>query len=162
MAIDKLFRSVEVNNSQKSIKSDRYFLIAVVLSSLFLSSCSESKLTQCQQIFRIAAQVNNSSKNVSYTNEDSNIMKSWLEAAGTMNKAADNVQALHINDSKLIRYQNQLATIYRIYSQATYDAVAARESKNLEALEFARINAQKAGQMQQDLIQDLNKYCLNR
>lgn len=151
-----------MNNSQQNIKGDRCFLLAMILSSLVLSSCSESKLTQCEQIFRIAAQVNNSSKNVSYTNEDSNKMKSWLEAASTMNKAAENIQALHIDDSELIKYQNQLATIYRIYSQATYDAVAARESKSLEALEFARTNAQKAGQMQQTLIKNINKYCLNQ
>ncbi len=162
MAIDKLFRSVEVNNSQ-NIKGDRCFLFMIILSSLLFSSCSESKLTQCEQIFRIAAEVNNTSKNVSYTNEEeSDEMKSWLEAASTMNRAASNIEALHINDGELIKYQNQLATIYRIYSQATYDAVAARENKSLDALEFARVNAQEAGQMQQNLIKDINKYCLNR
>ncbi|MGD1921760.1 MAG: hypothetical protein ACFCAD_24460 [Pleurocapsa sp.] len=79
-----------------------------------------------------------------------------------MNKAASNIKALHINDSELIKYQNQLVTIYRIYSQATYDAVEARESKSLETLELARMDAQKASQMQQSLVKDINDYCLNQ
>jgi hypothetical protein len=162
MAIAKLFKSIKVNNSPRSIKSDRYFLITILLS-LLICGCSQSKLTQCEQIFRIASEVSSNSKTVSYTNdEDLSQMKTWLEAASTMNKAANNIQALHINNGELIKYQNQLVTIYRIYSQATYDAVEARESKSLEALELARIDAQKAGKMQQNLIKNLNNYCLNR
>lgn len=162
MAIAKLFKSIKINNSPRSIKSDRYFLITILLS-LSICGCSQSKLTQCEQIFRIASEVRSSSKKVSYNNDgDLSQMKTWLEAASTMNKAANNIQALHINNSELIKYQNQLVTIYRIYSQATYDAVEARESKSLEALEFARIDAQKAGKMQQNLIKNLNNYCLNR
>jgi hypothetical protein len=161
MAIAKLFKRIKVNNSKRSLKRDRYFL--TILLSLFILGCSQSKLTQCEQIFRIASEVTNSSKNVSYTNDgDLSQMKIWLEAASTMNTAANNIEALHINDGELIKYQNQLVTIYRIYSQATYDAVEARESTNLESLEIARANAQKAGQMQQELIKNLNNYCLNQ
>ncbi len=163
MAFDRLLGSVALDNFQQSVLGDRHFLSIIALFSLLLSGCSESKLTQCEQIFRIVSHVNNSSQNVSYTNdENSSQLKSWLEAAGTMNKAASNIKALHINDSELIKYQNQLVTIYRIYSQATYDAVEARESKSLETLELARMDAQKASQMQQSLVKDINDYCLNQ
>lgn len=113
--------------------------------------------------FRIAEGVKKNSQNVSYTNQEQpTVMKSWLEAASMINQAADKIEALHINDSELIGYQNKLATVYRIYSQATFDAVQARENKNLEALKAARIDAQTAGEMQQGLIQEINAYCLNR
>ena len=164
MAIDKPYESAKVNNFNRNLKSDRYPFLFAVLLSLLVSSCSSrSKLTQCEQIFRIASEVTNTSKNVSYTNDgELTQMKSWLEAASMMNRAADKIQALHINNSELIKYQNQLATIYRIYSQATYNAVQARENKSLSALELARADAQKAGEMQQELVQDLNSYCLNQ
>ena len=163
MAIERLFQRVKVNNSQRSIIGDRLLILITILSGLFVFGCSESKLTQCEQIFRIAAWVNNSSKNVSYSDiENAGEIKSWLEAANMMNRAADKIEALHVNDGELIGYQNQLATIYRIYSQATYNAVRARESKSLSSLKMARIDAQKAGSMQQELIQDLNDYCLSR
>lgn len=163
MAINRLLGNVVVSDSQKSVLGDRHFFPIVILFGLLVYGCSESKLTQCEQIFRIVSQVNNSSQNVSYTeNEDSSEMKNWLEAASIMNRAANNIKALHINDSELIKYQNQLGIIYRIYSQATYNAVEARESNSLEALELARIDAQKADQMQQSLVKDINAYCLNQ
>lgn len=142
------------------MKSQFCFL---TILALLVSSCGENRLSQCEQIFRIAKGVNQRSKNVSYTSEDKlTTMKTWLETASIMERAADKIQALHVNNGELIPYQNQLITVYRIYSQATYDAVQARENKNLSALESARLDAQKAGKMQQDVIKDLNAYCLNQ
>ena len=146
---------------KKDISSDRYLFFIVIPLGILLSSCGESKLTQCEQVFKIVAGVNNSISQVSYTqNEDSGQMKIWLEAANTMDRAAENIEALHINNGKLIGYQNKLATVYRIYSQATYNAVEARENKNLEALELARLEALKADAMQQEAIEGINAYCL--
>ena len=142
------------------MKSQFCFL---TILALLVSSCGENRLSQCEQIFRIAKGVNQRSKNVSYTSEDKlTTMKTWLETASIMERAADKIQALHVNNGELIPYQNQLITVYRIYSQATYDAVQARENKNLSALESARLDAQKAGKMQQDVIENLNAYCLNQ
>lgn len=134
-----------------------------ILLSLLVSGCGENKFTQCEQIFQIAHGVTENSKNVSYTSDGQPTeMRSWLKAAEMINKAANKIRALHINDSELIRYQNRLVRIYRIYSQATYDAVNARENKNFAALETARIDAKKAGEMQRNLIQEINAYCLNK
>jgi ABC-type enterochelin transport system substrate-binding protein len=141
---------------------DKFILMGIILS-LLISSCAENRFTQCEQIFRIARGVKENTKNVSYTNKEQlTVMKSWLEVASMLNQAADQIEALHINDSKLIGYQNQLVTVYRIYSQATYDAVQARENKNLEALKAASIDAKTAGEMQQSLIKKINAYCLNK
>ena len=148
---------------QKDISSDRCLWLIVIVFGIFISGCSKSKLTQCEQIYRIAAKVNESIARINYTNsEDLSQMKSWLETAKMMNQAAYNIEALHINDGRLIGHQNQLATVYRIYSQATYNAVRARENKSLEALKLARFEAQKAGIMQQKAIDNINAYCLDR
>lgn len=145
-------------------KSDRKLsklIVIGILLSLVVSGCSENKFTQCEQIFQIANSITENSKNVNDTNDKQQIeMKNWLEAANMLDIAADKIKALHIDDSELIGYQNGLVTIYRIYSQATYDAVNARESKNLKALKIARIHAEKAGEMQQSLIKEINDYCL--
>lgn len=144
-------------------KNPHKFVLMGIVLSLLISSCGENRFTQCEQIFRIARGVKENSKNVSYTNKEQlTVMKSWLEVASMLNQAADQIEALHINDSELIGYQNQLVTVYRIYSQATYDAVQARENKNIEALKAARIDAETAGEMQQGLIKEINAYCLNK
>ena len=145
------------------MKGKGQFCLLAVASALLVSGCGENKLTQCEQIYRIAQGVTQGSKEVSYTNDaELTTMKTWLSAASMMDRAADRIQALHINNVNLIEHQNKLATVYRIYARATYNAVQARESKNLSALELARVDAQKAGEMQQEVIKELNAYCLSK
>ncbi len=146
-------------------KTNLLFILMSILAGFAILGCEENRTNrtaQCEPIFQIAHSVTESHKNISYVDAQQPVeMKSWLQAASKMDSAANNIQALKINDSKLIQYQHQLTTIYRIYSQATYDAVRARENKNLEALKSARNDATKAGKMQQSLIQEINAYCLD-
>ncbi len=149
---------VPKSNSKRSL---RLILLSIV-AGLTILGCEENRIAQCEQIFQIARNITESNKNISYLDAQQPVeLKSWLQAASKMEHAANNIKALKINNSKLIQYQHQLATIYRIYSQATYDAVKARENKNLEALKSARNDATKAGELQQYLIQEINAYCLN-
>lgn len=142
-------------------KRYRLLVLAIAFLSLFIFGCEENKLAQCGQIFQVARDVRTSNQNVSYINDQASFeMKSWLRAANKFNQAAEHLTALKINQRELINYQNQLATIYRIYSQATYDAVRARENQDFSALQLARSDAQKAGQLQEKLIQQINAYCL--
>jgi hypothetical protein len=140
---------------------NNYQLILVIISlSLFTFGCEENKSAQCEQIFQVVEDVKQNNQNASDVNQQSDEMKSWLQAANRFNQAADRIAILKINHSELITYQNQLVTIYRIYSQATYDAVRAKENLNLPALKSARQDAIKAGVIQQKLIRQINNYCL--
>ena len=152
-----MFNKVELlSNVQRGL-----LFLSIMLSLLF-SGCGNNKYTQCEQIFQIANRLDRDIDNFNYfENQQPTEMKSWLEAASAIDRSANHLEALHINDSELIEYQNKFVTLYRIYSQATYDAVKARENQNLQALESAKNDAQKAGQMQQDLIEQINTYCLN-
>lgn len=130
--------------------------------SLLIISCEENKAVQCKPIFLIARQVTTNFQDInSGDQKQSGTPHYWLSAASQFNSAADKIQALKIDNSQLIQYQNQLAAVYRIYAQATYDAVRARENKNLGALEAASQDANQADKMQQDLIQEINAFCLD-
>lgn len=109
-------------------------LVKIGLSLLILG-CEESKFSQCEPIFQIAHHLSDRSSKLNYTGDRQlTEIKSWLQTAGMMDRAADRLEALKTENSKLIEYQNKLATVYRIYSQATYNAVKARENKNIEIL----------------------------
>lgn len=139
----------------------RSILLKIALSLLILGC--EDKFSQCEPIFQIAHHVSDRSKEIHYTGDRQlTEIKSWLETAGIMNQAADKLEALKTENSKLIEYQNQLATVYRIYSRATYNAVKARENKNIEILKSARKDAEKAGKMQRNLVREINAYCLSQ
>lgn len=143
-------------------KSNYWSMLVIVLLSFSTMGCEENKSTQCQQIFHIAQDIKTTNQHLGKVNEHSpEIMKEWLQAANEFNQAADRLAVLELNRSELIKYQNQLITLYRIYSQATYDAVNARENQDLPALQFARQDAIKAGIIQQKLIREINTYCLS-
>ncbi|MEL6438552.1 MAG: hypothetical protein AAFQ80_04770 [Cyanobacteria bacterium J06621_8] len=128
---------------------------------LLTFGCGSSQASQCEQIFQIARQVTASSQNIASSDSSQPLEKKyWLEAASNLNGAAAQVRALEIDQSQLIGYQNQLAAVYQLYSQATYDAVRARENKNLAALEAARRDAVQAGKIQRELIRKINAFCL--
>lgn len=144
-------------------RGDRTKIWLGITVSLLMFGCGENKYTQCEQIFQIAHRVVETNNNAVYiSNEQPSEMKSWLQAADIMAQAAQQIKALPLNDIKLIEYQTGLVNIYRIYSQATYDAVKARESKNIEALQTAHSHAAKAGEIQKKLIKEINAYCVNQ
>jgi hypothetical protein len=143
------------------VQGNYWLILVIILLSLMAAGCEENQSAECEQIFRVAKDVQKSNQNISKSNEESREMKNWLEAANTFSQAAERIALLEINRSELIKYQNQFVTIYRVYSQATYDAVRARENKDLSTLKSARQDAIKAEVLQQKLIQEINAYCLN-
>lgn len=141
-------------------RSNYQSVLLFVFLSLFAVGCEENKSAQCAHILQISQDVKKSNQDFIHPRQQSGEIKSWLKAANNFEQAADRLLVLELNQGELITYQNQLATIYRIYSQATYDAVRARENQNLSALKSAREDAVKAGKIQHQLIRQINTYCL--
>ena len=138
-------------------------LLNLVVTTVLLGSiigCSNQKYSQCQSIIAIANAANNQAQQVtSAASEKVVTLKSWLQAANIMRKAAQRIENLPTKDPQLIQYQENLASVFKIYSQAIYEAVKARENKNLSALKVARENAQKAEKLNQTLVAQINSYC---
>lgn len=147
---------VSIRNDYKSC----YRSVSIgFLLGLLAIACEDQRRVQCRQLFQIVQSVTQSNKNISYA-ADGVKKQSWLKAANRLTWAADSVSALKLDRSQLVEYQTRLAKVYRIYSQATYDAIEARENKNIEALDRARTSAIEAGKTQQKLFQEINEYCL--
>ena len=153
---------IEQSNTH-DISGKSLLALVNIMLSLLIFGCESNKFAQCQQIFQIARDVTANNRELSRRDrEQLGEVESWLQAAATMERAADKLKALNIDNSKLIQYRSQLATIYRIYSQATYDAVNARENQNLARLKSARSDAEKAGEMQRNLVREIDAFCVNR
>ena len=153
---------IEQSNTH-DISGKSLLALVNIMLSLLIFGCESNKFAQCQQIFQIARDVTANNRELSRRDrEQLGEVESWLQAAATMERAVDQLKALNIDNSKLIQYRSQLATIYRIYSQATYDAVNARENQNLARLKSARSDAEKAGEMQRNLVREIDAFCVNR
>ena len=153
---------IERSNTH-DISSKSLLAFANIMLSLLIFGCESNKFAQCKQIFQIARDVTTDNRELTRRDrEQLGELEGWLQAAGTMDRAADKLDALNIDNSQLIQYQSQLATIYRIYSQATYDALNARENQNLASLKSARSDAEKAGEMQRNLVREIDAFCVDR
>lgn len=147
--------NIVVRNQKKK------YVIIVSFFAWLIVGCENQKYTQCQEIIAIANSANNQAQKITDSSQEKLAeMKTWLQAADMMTIAAKEIESLPIKDPKLINYQGNLAGIFRIYSQATYDAVKAREKKNLSALKIAHDHAQEAGKLNQALVAKINNYCV--
>lgn len=155
---------MKTEQSTHGIAAKNLLLVAVnIMLGLFVFGCEKHKLAECEQIFQVAQHVIAHEEELNRPNKTELTGEtSWLQTAEMMDRAADRLEALNIDNSKLIQYRDRLATIYRLYSQATYDAVSAREQKNLAVLKSARNNAEQAGLRQQKLVREINTFCLER
>lgn len=139
----------------KKIKS---LLFASVITGLVIG-CSNQKYSQCQSIIAIANEANQKAEKITEVSSKELKMTNWLQASDIMAAAAQKLENLPIKDLELLDYQESLVMVFKTYSQAIYDAVQARESKNLSALKMAREDAQKAGQLNKTLVKEINSYC---
>lgn len=164
LTIVKIPNKISSSKAMATILSDRnnhsVIFCLSILVSLLAVSCNETKYTQCDQIIQFANSVVQEKTKLIDTNNSENMeSKTWLQAARMITQAAQQIEAIPLRDPKLINYQANLAQIYRVYSQATYDAVKAWENKNIEALQTAHTDAERAGELEEKLGNSLNTYC---
>ena len=127
--------------------------------NVFVVACESRKYTECQQIITLANKVTKQTQAIAKKSSDQDLAN-WLEASEIMGQAAENIAALELKDSQLIEYQGSLTDIYKVYSQATYEAVRARENRNLSALQSAREEANNIAEVNYNLVKNINNYCL--
>ena len=133
------------------------FPVSIVISFLTLS-CAETKFSQCEKIYSIANSVASETESLTNSGQETE-MKTWLQAADTMEKAAQDMKSLNISDSKLQEYQSGFIKMYKAYAESTRNIVKAREIKDVAAAKNAQKKVQKAGDLEQELGNGINSYC---
>ena len=136
-------------------------IIFLGIINIFFVACEPQKYAECEQMITLANNITKQTQAIAENSSD-RALEDWLEASEIMKQAATNIEALEIKDSQLIEYQEGLVDIYQVYAQATYDAVKARESRNLPALQSARDDAKNAGEINTNLVKNINNYCLEK
>jgi hypothetical protein len=141
----------------------RYFVLLPLTATLSLLtvSCSESKVSQCNKIIKVANQAVTQAKSITNGGQASD-SKAMLKAADAMEKASKDMEAIKVNDQKLQDYQTRFVTMYRDTSKATRDFVAAFQKKDRSAAEAALTNLQKATTPEKQLVEGINVYCTDK
>lgn len=138
----------------------RYFvLFSLTMAIAFLTaSCSESKISQCNKIIKIANEAVSQAKTVTNGGQASD-PKAMLQAAEAMEKASKQMTDIPVNDPKLKDYQTGFVKMYGDTSKATRDFVKAFEKKDRPAAERALNSLQQATLPEKQLVTDINTYC---
>lgn len=126
--------------------------------SLLTASCSESKISQCNRIIKIANDAVSQAKTVTNGGQASD-PKAMLQAAEAMDNASKQMTDIPVNDLKLKDYQTGFVKMYRDTSKATRDFVKAFEKKDRPAAERALTALQQATTPEKQLVADINTYC---
>lgn len=138
----------------------RYFALLSLAAaiSLLTVSCSESKISQCNKIIKIANKAVSEAKSVTNGAQPSD-PKTVLKAANAMEKVSKEMEAINVKDEKLKDYQISFVKMYRDTSKATRDFVAASEKNDRLAAEAALTSFQQATTPEKQLVGDINSYC---
>lgn len=136
---------------------------ALVMITLLVASCSESKVSQCSKLIDIANRAVTSVKRVSDSSQSESpqpdSIEQMNEIADVANGAKAEMESLQLNDEQLKGYQTRFITMYTETSQATRDLVSAAEAKDAQAAQQAFNALQTATAQEEPLVTEVNGYC---
>jgi hypothetical protein len=140
-----------------------YFGIGVGVSIISITGmfgCSESKSAQCQQIYAIAHDLVQETQDLT-KNADQNFsnLDSWLQAAATIDRLAKDMESLKLEDPQLVTYKADWVKVQRTNARSTKEMVKAWQDRDLTAAELAKNKAIEAGELEQQIVGEINRYC---
>lgn len=131
------------------------FYSALVVISLILSSCSEGKVAQCQNIIAATKKM----EEISQKSRQTQDLEEVLKVADAFENSAESLKKLKLSDEKLAGYQAKLAEIYSGNAKATRQFVSAFEKRDIPGVALAKQEVQILGQQEQQLVAEINQYC---
>ncbi|MEH2306386.1 hypothetical protein [Nostoc sp.] len=149
----------------------KYTVIAPVSLSiaLFVTSCSENKVSQCQRLIRVV----NAGTSLIDNNKGRQVITS-IQLSKDLEFVTKSIKELNLKDPKLKEFQSGFVNIFQNLSQAIAKAGRALgATKTAEASESGREKIQKArteidsalttattfGKQSDTLVNQMNKYC---
>lgn len=138
----------------------RYAVILPMTAAVSFSlvSCSESKITQCQKIFKITNETVNETKTVTNGGQNSS-PEALAKTADIWDKSAQEMTKIKVNDPKLKKFQADFIRMYRESSKATREYVAALKKRDFPAVDAGFKKLQKSYNPEKNLVTGINSYC---
>jgi hypothetical protein len=149
---------------QPTRKYTLYASIAAI--GLLVTSCSESRLSQCRKLIDVANQVVTDVQTVAQNASTSTADTTTADSVEVINRVADaansarvNMEGLSLNDTQLQDFQNRYANMYTEIYDSTREMLAASEARDREAGRQAYDAFQAATNQETTLVSEINEYC---
>ena len=141
------------------VQKRQYWLVTNILI-WFICGCQSQVMNQCSQISEVANDTNQQLIHIlqaeQFNDQD---FKIGLQAVDIFNRAIAELKSLEIKDDELVKYQDELAGLWRVYAKITHEAIQAREIKSLSILTTASSQVQMTDKQMQQITEQINSYC---
>lgn len=139
----------------------RYFVVfALIVLTISLGGCSESKSAQCQKIYKIANSLVEETQSLRQTKAIGNPNgDNWLQGAETIERSARSMEELSLEDTQLVVYRNDWVKVQRSNVQLTKEIVKAWQDRDLTTYERVKKSVTEAGKLEQKVTSQINNYC---
>lgn len=147
---------------------------AIAALGLLVTSCSETKLSQCKKLIDVANQVvmdvqtvaqnasttgSNAAANAANAADGADSIAVINKVAEAADKARINMESLTLTDERLQDFQDRYASMYTEIGQTTREMLAAAEAKDREAGREAYDAFKAATSQEEVLVDEINEYC---
>lgn len=131
---------------------------SAIALGIILVSCSESKVTQCNRLVKVANDAVDQVEQVTQNATPDNV-EAMSRIAGAADNANKLMTDLQLTDTTLVGFKNQFTTMYSNTSRATRSLIDAAKAKNATAAEQAFKDLQQATSAEEPLVRQVNQYC---
>ncbi|QSJ17530.1 hypothetical protein JYQ62_01195 [Nostoc sp. UHCC 0702] len=134
-------------------------LSATAAIALLFAACGESKVTQCNKIIKVANQAATIGQEISTNSQSQKGSKSLTEAAGKIDKIANDMKAVEVKDEKLQGFQGGFLKLYQDTSKSLRDTAGALDKKNLRAATGFLASLKNSTNQETAIVKEINGYC---
>jgi hypothetical protein len=127
--------------------------------ALILTSCSESKVAQCNKIIEVANKAVAISQEFGKNPQPEKGGKAFVEVADKLDAMATSMGAIEISDDKLKGFQTSFAQMYKVASKGLRGAAVALDKKDTAAMQKEMKAIQEGTSQEGKLVSDTNTYC---
>ena len=129
--------------------------LSLILVNLFLISCAEAKISQCQKIILLTQKMAEESESYRQTED----IKKVLQVADIFEETSQQMKQLKIEDEKLQEYQIGFADIYQGNADTTRMFVDALNDKDIDTAKLMQQQVQQLGKKEQEFGAKMKDYC---
>ena len=120
-----------------------------------LTSCSDSKIAQCQKIADISQKISQQAETSRHTQDSEKVRQTAEKFAAV----AQELDQLSLNDTTLQSYKKGLAEVYRGYSRATFLMLDAIKNRDIKSAKLAKQEVMLNSKNEQSIGQNITTYC---
>lgn len=127
--------------------------------ALLFAGCSESKVTQCNKIIKVANQAATLSQQFGKNSKSGKGSQALTELATKINQVGTQMKGVEVKDEKLKGFQERFLALYQNISKGLNDTAVAIDKKNIRDTNRFLVSLQKSSAEESTIVREINSYC---